>query len=346
MTALPGPFLPTGVGSLPHEDPDRAVRAVLAGCPSVPYWPQLPRRTFLENMYVQFARGLPSSELSGEKLYVECGEALMAEAEEFYLRFLAGDLSSFAVPAERAAGLTRLLAEKGGPYPAVKGQITGPVSFGLMVTDRRKRPLYYDPVGRDVLVKHLLRVAQWQVGQLQRLSPNVILVVDEPYLASLGSAILSLSREEVAASLDELFTGIPDALCGIHCCANTDWGLVLSTRVRYLSFDAYEYADSVLLYAEEIGRFLERGGVLAFGIVPTSTEGIGRETPESLAGRMEKILANLSDRGIPEEKVIRSAFVTPSCGLGTVSERDAERAIRLAAGLSERLIRRYGQAPP
>jgi len=346
MMDLPGSFLPTGVGSLPHEDPDRAVRAVLSGCPAVPYWPQLPRRTFLENMYVQFAAGLPASDLSGGKLLVESGEAMMAGAEEFYARYLSGELDPFAIPADRAAGLDRFLALSGGTYPAVKGQITGPVSFGLMVTDRGKRPLYYDPMGRDVLVKHLLRVAQWQVGRLARLSPNVILVVDEPYLASLGSAILSLSREEVVASLNEIFEGLPDALCGIHCCANTDWGLVLSTKVRYLSFDAFEYADSLLLYPGEVAEFLGRGGKLAFGIVPTSREGIGRETPETLAVRMEAILRRFSERGIPEEKVGSSSLITPACGLGTVPEEDAERAIGLAAGLSDLLRDRYGGAPP
>lgn len=343
---FPGSFLPTGVGSLPHEDPGRAVRAVLSGCPAIPYWPQLPRRTFLENMYVQYAAGLPVSGLSGEKLHVECGEAMLAGAEEFYARFLSGELASFAIPPERAAGLVRFLAAGGGACQAVKGQVTGPVSFGLMITDRERRPLYYDPMGRDVLVKHLLRVAQWQVAQLKRLSPNVILVVDEPYLASLGSAVLSLSREEVVSSLDEIFDGLPDALCGIHCCANTDWGLVLSTRVRYLSFDAFEYADSLLLYPQEVSEFLGRGGYLAFGVVPTSREGIGRETPETLAVRMDAILRRFAERGIPEEKIVRASLVTPACGLGTVREEDAERALRLAAGLSALLRERYGRARP
>jgi methionine synthase II (cobalamin-independent) len=343
---LPGLFPPTGVGSLPHEDPDRAVRAVLSGCPTIPYWPQLPRRTFLENMYIQYGAGLPASELSGEKLLVEYGDAMMAGAEEFYSRFLSGDTGSFAIPKDRAAGLARFLEEAPGTFPAVKGQVTGPVSFGLMVTDRGKRPLYYDPMGRDILVKHLLRVAQWQVGELARLSPNVILVVDEPYLASLGSAVLSLSREEVVASLDEIFEGLQGALCGIHCCANTDWGLVLSTKVRYLSFDAFEYADSLLLYAGEVAEFLGRGGKLAFGIVPTSREGIARETPETLAGRMEAILRKFAERGIPEETVGKASLVTPACGLGTVPEEDAERAILLAADLSALLRGRYGKDLP
>lgn len=338
------PFLATGVGSLPHTDPDRAVRLVLSEFRDVPCWPQLPRRSFLENMYAQYASGMPGAVLDGERLFVEGGDGVMAEAEAFYERFLSEDVASFAIPAERAEGLHRLLEIAEGPYAAVKGQVTGPVSFGLMITDRRKKPVFYDPVGRDLLVKHLLRVAQWQVAALSRLSPNVILVLDEPYLASVGSAILSLGREEVIGCLDEIFDGLPGTMCGVHCCANTDWALVLSSKARYLSFDAYEYADSLLLYPEEVTAFLLRGGKLAFGIVPTSAEGIRRETAESLVERMESILRKFESRGISREAVIRSAFLTPACGLGTLSEVEAEHAVRLDGNLSSLLRRRYGDA--
>ncbi len=344
IPALP-PFLPTGVGSLPHTDPDRAVELVLSRLREVPCWPQLPRRTFLENMYVQFAAGLPGASVEGEKLVVEGGEPREAEALAFYERFLSEDPAPFAVPRDRAAGLHGLLAAGRGGYPAVKGQVTGPVSFGLMVTDRGKKPIFYDPVGRDILVKHLLRVAQWQARELSRLSPTVIIVLDEPYLASVGSAILSLSREEVVACLDEIFEGLAGTIRGVHCCANTDWGLVLETRLDYLSFDAYDYADSLLLYPEEVRAFLARGGRLAFGIVPTSHEGIAAESAASLAARMEAILARFESRGIPREEVVRTAFVTPACGLGTVREEEAGRALLLAAELSELLRKRYGGSP-
>lgn len=339
---LPGPFAATGVGSLPHRDADEAVRLVLSEFPEIPFWPQLPRRSPLESMYVQYAAGLPGAELSGDRIFVAGGDRMIAEAEAFYERFLGEDPLSFAIPAERAAGLHRLLELGGGPFPAVKGQVTGPVSFGLMVTDREKRPLFYDPVGRDVLVKHLTRVAQWQAAQLSRLSRKVILVIDEPYLASVGSAVLSLSRDEVIAALDEIVDGLPGVLCGVHCCANTDWGLVLSTRLGCLSFDAYEYASSLLLYPEALSAFLSRGGTLAFGIVPTDPDRIAAETAESLAARMEGILRDFEGRGISRDAVVRSSLVTPACGLGTLSPAEAAAAARLTSGLSRLLRRRHG----
>jgi len=346
VTTLPGPFPCTGVGSLPHLDPKAAVRAVLARFRQIPYWPQLPKRTPLEHMYPQYAAALPGAGMAGDKLFMESGEALLGGAETFYETFLSGALDPFAVPPERAAGLHELLDAARGPYPAVKGQVTGPVSFGLMVCDREKKPIFYDPVGRDVLVKYLLRVAQWQVARLSRLSENVVLVLDEPYLASVGSAILSLPREEVIAALDEIFDGLPGALCGIHCCANTDWGLVLSSKAGYLSFDAYEYSDSLLLYAEAVAAFLARGGWIAFGVVPTARDAIVSETPESLAARMEGILDRFAARGIPRDAVVPSAVVTPACGLGTLPEDTAERALSLTEELCALLRGRYGEKSP
>jgi methionine synthase II (cobalamin-independent) len=346
MTTLPGPFPCTGVGSLPHVDPKAAVREILARFREIPHWPQLPMRTPLEHMYPQYAAALPGAGMAGDKLFMESGEALLCGAEAFYESFLTGALDPFALPPERAAGLHELLEAAGGPYPAVKGQVTGPVSFGLMVCDREKKPTFYDTVGRDVLVKYLLRVAQWQAARLSRLSENVVLVLDEPYLASVGSAILSLPREEVVAALDEIFEGLPGVLCGVHCCANTDWGLVLSSGAGFLSFDAYEYADSLLLYPEEVSGFLLRGGRLAFGVVPTAREAIGSETPETLASRMEGILDRLASRGIPREEVVPSAVITPACGLGTLPEDAAERAMRLTGELSALLRRRYGGGTP
>jgi methionine synthase II (cobalamin-independent) len=214
------------------------------------------------------------------------------------------------------------------------------------VCDREKKPIFYDPVGRDVLVKYLLRGAQWQAERLSLLSENVVMVLDEPYLASVGSAILSLPRAEVVAALDEIFEGLPGVLCGVHCCANTDWGLVLSSRAEYLSFDAYGYAESLLLYPEEVNGFLARGGRIAFGVVPTEREAIRSETPESLAARLEGILDRLAARGVPREAVVPSAVVTPACGLGTLPEDAAVRALGLTAELSALLRSRYGGGAP
>jgi len=56
---LERPFVATGIGSLPHKDPDKAAGWIVENIVDIPFWPQLPKRSYLENMYVQFAENLP-----------------------------------------------------------------------------------------------------------------------------------------------------------------------------------------------------------------------------------------------------------------------------------------------
>ena len=86
-----------------------------------------------------------------------------------------------------------------------KGQVTGPVSFGLTVTDQDLRSGLYIEMLDDVIVKNMAMNARWQIRQLKSVRPNVILFLDEPYLAAFGSAFISLSREQVIGYLDEVF---------------------------------------------------------------------------------------------------------------------------------------------
>ena len=59
--------LATAVGSLPQTDPQEACSLILANLPDIPVWPQLPKRSFLENMYVQYSGGFPGVKVEDER---------------------------------------------------------------------------------------------------------------------------------------------------------------------------------------------------------------------------------------------------------------------------------------
>jgi methionine synthase II (cobalamin-independent) len=81
-------------------------------------------------------------------------------------------------------------------------------------------------------------------------------------------------------------------------------------------------------------------------VIPTAREAIAAETPESLANRMEGILDRCASRGISRDAAVRASVITPACGLGTLPEETAERALRLTMELSGLLRTRYGVTPP
>mgnify|MGYP001584719604 CR=1 FL=1 len=52
-------FDATGIGSVPFKDPESALSVIFENLKAVPFWPQLPRRSFMESMYVQYSEGMP-----------------------------------------------------------------------------------------------------------------------------------------------------------------------------------------------------------------------------------------------------------------------------------------------
>ena len=216
----------------------------------------------------------------------------------------------------------------------VKGQVTGPISMGLTVVDQDLRSSLYDEMLVDALVKNAAVNARWQIKKLKSVRPNIFMFVDEPYMASFGSAFISLSREQAVTMLDEVFESIHNegGLAGVHCCANTDWSVLLETEVDILNLDAYGYLDNLALYPDELRAFLDRGGIIAWGIVP-NTEEIDNVTPAGLVNQLRRgiglICEKAAARGVsidPDEFNSRS-LITTACGLGPTTPEIADRVI-------------------
>jgi methionine synthase II (cobalamin-independent) len=327
---------------LPHTQAEEACRLVLAYLPAIPAWPQLPKRSFLENMYVQFSQGFPGVVIDreAERIYIERSSALEAALEQLYTAYLEGMVDRYTIEQDYAAGLQAFLSLEVKSAAAIKGQVTGPISWGLSVTDQERRSILYDETLADAVAKHLRLKAAWQERALRRLSAKTIIFVDEPYLASLGSAFISIPQEQVTALLTEVLQGL-SGIKGLHCCGNTDWGLLLGIPIDILSFDTYNYAQNFSLYPAEIRTFLERGGAIAWGIVPNEEQALSQESVSSLKDRLEEAMAPLTRKGIRFQELIEQSLLTPSCGLSGLSPEAAAQALEMLAELSVKLRKRY-----
>jgi hypothetical protein len=134
--------LATAIGSMPHVEPREACSLVLKYLSEIPAWPQLPKKSFLENMYVQFSEGFPGVIVEGERIWVDRSKDLSKPLEQLYTAYLENNIEYGAISARYAAGFHAFLKEaKQKGRKAVKGQVTGPISFGLSVTDQNRRPL-------------------------------------------------------------------------------------------------------------------------------------------------------------------------------------------------------------
>jgi len=333
--------LPTIIGSMPHTDPSKACAQIVRYLKDIPAWPQLPKLSYPENMYVQFSQGFPGAVVKENSIYIDRSQDLSKPLEKLYAAYLENDVDKFPVSPEYATGLHQFLSLTDLSPLAVKGQITGPISWGLTVTDDSQRAIIYDDTLADAAAKLLRLKASWQEKELSKISTNTIIFVDEPYMTSFGSAFFYIARERVIKLLEEVFGGI-SGLKGVHCCGNTDWTVLLDTSADILSFDTYNYAQSLSLYPAEVKRFLKRQGIIAWGIVPNDEESLNKESVASLQDRLEEAMAPFTRNGVHIKQLIEQGLLTPSCGLGSIAtEEAATLALELLTGLSVKLRKRY-----
>ena len=184
--------LPTIIGSMPQEDAASACNQITHYLKDIPAWPQLPERSFLENMYVQYSEGFPGVVVDNNRIYVDKSNSEGKELENLYSAYIENDFNHYGISPECAAWLHYFLGMDSLSPKAVKGQATGPVSWGLTVTDENKKSVIYDDVLGDAAARLLRLKAAWMENALRKLSKNTIIFLDEQYMVSFGSAFFSV----------------------------------------------------------------------------------------------------------------------------------------------------------
>jgi methionine synthase II (cobalamin-independent) len=180
--------------------------------------------------------------------------------------------------------------------------------------------------------------ARWQVRLLKHLSEDVIIFIDEPYLVSIGSSFVNISKPDAVNAIEEIDGALKEegAFSGVHCCGNTDWSLLLKSGIDIVNFDAYNFIKEFSLYSSDIEDYLKDNGTIAWGIVPSSDAAL-KESAASVEKKLEAALKALSDKGVNTDNM--SSIVTPSCGLGTLDENTASKILELTGSVSRKLTK-------
>lgn len=352
MSFRPG-GLATGIGSLPFTDPSDALRLIKKYLPDIPHWPQLPSRGRQEHFVNQYLRPLVKADLlvdDGDKIYFDTTKPDWADKlTGFYTTYLACEegnrsaLSEFAFPKDSAAGFYAFLEEmerETGNASFLKGHVVGPLTVAFQVKDEQGRFAYYNDQLRDLIVKTLAMHAAWQAEELGRFGLPVLIFVDDPAIGVYGhSSYITVTREMIKEDLEAIFSAVHRAggLAGLHCCDAIDWSILFELNLEVVSFDAYNYFSSIVPYISSLKGFFDRGGSLAWGIVPTLKGHAAKEDEGSLLEILEREWSELNERGIPKETLFRHCLITPACGAGLLDHSMAERVYQLASSVSGKL---------
>ena len=332
---IPGRLLTTAMAVMPHTDPDRALEDALSL--DIPFWPQLPRLSYREDMYVQAAEHFPGIVLDLESRTLGFSmDRFAAELEETLARF--DDPETFDVSPAFSEVYPRFLELDLADRPAIRGQLEGPVSFGFNVKDQDDRPILFDDTVRPFMLEFMARRVNVQLARLKERNANAFMYVDEPGLQFVFSGMSGYGEAAARRDLDAFFAMI-DRPRGIHLCGNPDWSFLLDLDLDILSLDVFTNGELFASYAKGVSRFLERGGVLAWGVVPTNVEPFEKESLDSLVVMIQGLWETLGKRGVDLERLLAQSLISPAtcCLVNPDREKTVEKAFTVVREVSARL---------
>ena len=332
---IPGNLITTAMAVMPHRDVNRALEVALSL--DVPFWPQLPLVSYYEDMYVQASEHFPGIILDMEKQRLRFSiEKFIAEFEETMAHF--DEPEYFDISEQYSVVYHRFLQMDFSHRPAIRGQIEGPISFGFNVVDQDDRPILFNDTVRPFLMEFMAKRVNVQLQRLKQLNPNAFMFVDEPGLQFLFSALAGYSDLAARGDMENFFAMI-ERPRGVHLCGNPDWDFLLGMDMDVLSLDVYSNGEVFTQYAPSIKKFLDRGGRLVWGIVPSNVEPFDKENLDTLEQRLGDIWTVLDKKGIDREFLLSRSMLSPAtcCLVNPDGEKTVEKAFETIIKLSQRL---------
>ena len=341
------------IGSLPHNDLTKAMNVVKKDFPQIPFFPQLKNINKNEDMIIQFLEGLPSFLPSKLENFT-----IDSDSEEFF-----EDLETFFTDYEKITsennaeilehyGISKYFSSSFEEFENIikttkpqfaKGQIVGPFTLATTLQDNNGKAVIYDETLKDIIVKLLSLKTLWQIKRIKKANPDTtpIIFMDEPSISQLGtSAYMTISEAEVIQMLKEISDIIKanGGISAIHCCGKCDWSIPMKAKIELLNPDAYTFAENFSIYYKMIENHLLSGGKIAWGLIPTlDVDALRGTTLKNLIEKFEQAVKYLTNKRIDEKLVIDNSLITSSCGAGSLSIENAERAMNLVSELSKEL---------
>jgi hypothetical protein len=348
----------TAMGIMPHRDVEKALKLALSL--DIPFWPQLPKVSLYEDMYVQASQNFPGIAIDFDNGRLSFDTARFEqELDEYFEKMDVPE--AFALTAEYSAVFHKFLSKELQDYKAIKGQNIGPVSFGFKVLDENLKPIIYNDAARTILFDFIQKKANIQYRELKERNPNAFVWLDEPGLGYVFSGLSGYNEQQAKEDYHNFVAGL-EGPKGLHLCAEVNLPYLLELGVEILSFDAYQIGFMPREYGGSVAEFIRKDGVISWGIVPTESTVLATQTPEKLAAILSsywEVVSQNTDLSL--NQIARQALVAPArcclsdigqvstadkkvseCQFSSSEERIVEKAFAFLPELSQILRDKYG----
>ena len=330
--------LTTAMGILPHTDIERALEVALSL--DIPFWPQLPKASYYEDMYVQALEHFPGARIDpgAKKILFDLGR-FCEELPSYFEK--ADEPDTFRLTKAFSIVYHRFLERDLSSHRAIRGQMISPISLGLKVVDQNQKPIIYHDEVREILFDFIQKKVNLQYQELRLKNPHAFVWLDDPGLGLIFNALSGYNEVQARDDLDQLLKGL-ERPRGIHLCAKPDWDFLFRSPIDILSFDSFSCGAMIVRYPS-FKDFLDRGGIVSWGIVPTYKELLEEESVGSLLERLESFWEGVSQKGIEKERLLHQSLLAPATYnlLNPDREKTVEKAFEVLKELSLKIRGKY-----
>ncbi len=314
--------LATSIGSLPHVDPGEAVDFIMRSQARLPAAPTLPARSRREGMIAQAAHGVAGIVVNDDGSLTIDDAALDPEAP----------LTDPGFGSDAFVGLRAFVTAVEDRTGPIKISLTGPVTLGVALHAAGiDRQLAFDVASRAVGER-----ARAMIQYVSQRVPDarIVAFLDEPAMGgAMDPAFPLLPLDAVDLVSGALAALEPLSITGLHCCGSADWRLLMQAGPQILSLPTDGGIESA---AGALAAFMERGGWVAWGAVPTDRP-IGT-TVERLWRMLQLLWCTLvTEGGCDPIRLRTQTMITPSCGLWRHGVPQAQQVLQFTNRLAERL---------
>lgn len=323
-------FAVTCIGSLPHDDVNKAFDEVYCLFYDFPFLPQLVNVNKFENMTFQFLENLACLKNQNGKLFCVKDYEEIKNASKKVEDYHISHCSSMNL-------FTDYLRDYSPKY--AKAQVTGPFTLSMILKNEKGEPVFYDRDLRELLITHLSYKAFWLAEKIMANNVKPVIFIDEPTIAMVGP-YSDIKRYDVVDMLFKIVENLKanGIIVGIHCCSKCDWSMIIDAGADILSFDAFSFATDFASYSDKINEYINNGGKICWGIIPTMSDEILEPFTIDSAYIGYYLAVNyLVEKGISKDKILNASMLSPSCGMGNLSVELSHKAMILARDLSLRL---------
>lgn len=311
----------TGIGSLPHDDPHEAARCALDWHARLPAAPSLPLRSPTEGMVAQAAWGIAGV------LVLDDGTLLIDEATIDP----SVPLVDSGVSGEPFVALRTFLEHVTGRVAPFKLQLTGPVTLALALQALGVEASRAFAVAGQAV--HARIEAVLLAARQAAPGATPVMFLDEPGLTAALDDGFPFDLDDTLDLVSSALALVEErAIAGLHCCGRADWQAVLQAGPQILSLPV---GAGVVDHAGALAGFLDRGGWVAWGAVPT--DGPMTSSADVLWRRLWAEWDDLASLGCDPALLRERAIITPACGLVGLDVRQAKQVAGLATNLAHRL---------